>query len=83
MPNSSPGLLSNQSRDKLQRFIAGLPGMACQIELQEGGSIVFAYVSEGCASLLGVPPDDLIRNPSRFLNPIHPEDISKSVTDYG
>jgi signal transduction histidine kinase len=74
MPKSSPGLLSNQLRDKLQRLIAGLPGMACQIELQEGDSIVFSYVSEGCASLLGVPPDDLIRDPSRFLNLIHPED---------
>ncbi len=76
MPNSSPGLLSDQSRDKLQRFIAGLPGMACRIELQKGGSIVFPYVSEGCVSLLGIPPDDLIRDPSRFMSIIHPEDIS-------
>jgi len=76
MSNSSPGLSSNPSRDILQRFIAGLPGMACQIELQEGGSIVFAYASEGCSSLLGVPPDDLIVDSSRFLSLIHPEDIS-------
>ena len=76
MSNSSPGLLSNPSRDKLQRFIAGLPGMACQIELQEEGSIVFSYVSEGCFSLFGFPPDDLIIDSSRFLNLIHPEDRS-------
>jgi len=76
MPNSSPGLLSNPSQDKLQRFIAGLPGMACQIELQDGGPITFSYVSEGCSTLLEVSPDDLLSDSSRFLNLIHPEDIS-------
>jgi signal transduction histidine kinase len=50
--------------------------MACQIELQAGGSIVFTYVSEGCISLLGISPDDLIIDSSRFLSLIHPEDIS-------
>jgi signal transduction histidine kinase len=76
MPNNSPGLLSSPSQDKLQRFIASLPGMACQIELQEGGSITFAYVSEGCSTLLEISPDDLLCDASRFLSLIHPEDIS-------
>ncbi|MEO8331715.1 MAG: PAS domain-containing protein, partial [Gallionella sp.] len=76
MPNSSPGLLSSPSPDKLQRFIANLPGMACQIELQETGSITFAYVSEGCSTLLEVSPQDLLSDSSRFLSLIHPEDIS-------
>ncbi|MFZ5524646.1 MAG: histidine kinase [Pseudomonadota bacterium] len=76
MPNSSPGLLFNPSRDKLQRFIAGLPGMACQIELQEGGSIAFTYVSEGCSALLGPPPEELLCDSSRFISLIHPEDIA-------
>ncbi|MGC2048468.1 MAG: ATP-binding protein [Gallionella sp.] len=75
MPNSSPGLLSEPSQDKLQRFIASLPGMACQIELLEGGSITFTYVSEGCSTLLGVSPADLMRDSSRLLSLIHPEDI--------
>jgi len=76
MPNSSPGLLSNPSQDKLQRFIACLPGMACQIALQEGDSISFVYVSKGCSSLLEFLPEDLLCDSSRFLKLIHPEDIS-------
>jgi len=43
MPKSTPGLLSSPSADKLQGFISSLPGMACQIELQGGGSITFSY----------------------------------------
>jgi signal transduction histidine kinase len=50
--------------------------MACQIELQEGGSIAFAYVSEGCSTLIEVSPYDLLCDSSRFLSLIHPEDIS-------
>ena len=76
MPKSSPGLLSGSSPDKLQGFIAGLPGMACQIELQEDGSITFSYASEGCKALLGVSPGDLLSDSSCFLRLIHPEDIS-------
>lgn len=76
MPKSSPGLLSSPSPDKLQGFIAGLPGMACQIEQQEDGSIIFSYVSEGCKALLGVSPGDLLSDPTCFLSLIHPEDIS-------
>lgn len=76
MPNSSPGLLSSPSPDKLQGFIASLPGMACQIELQEGGSITFPYVSAGCSTLLEVSPDELLSDSSGFLSLIHPEDIS-------
>jgi len=76
MPNSSPGLSSKPSQDKLQRFIAGLPGMACQIELLDGGSVTFSFVSEGCSTLLEVSPANLMSDSSRFLNLIHPEDIS-------
>lgn len=61
--------------DKLQGFIASLPGVACQIELREDGSIAFPYVSERCPTLLGIAPDELQNNASRFLNLIHPDDL--------
>jgi signal transduction histidine kinase len=75
-PKSSPDQSSSPSPDKLQGFIASLPGMACQIELLENGSIKFPYVSEGCLSLLGFTPDALQGNSTYFLNLIHPEDIA-------
>ena len=38
--------------------------------------MAFTFVSEGCATLLGVAPNDLLNDASRFLNLVHPEDIS-------
>jgi signal transduction histidine kinase len=64
------------SHDKLQGFIANLPGMVFQIALLASGSITFPYISEGSLSLLGVTPDVLQKDPSYFLSLIHPEDIS-------
>jgi signal transduction histidine kinase len=66
---------SKPSPDKLQGFIASLPGMACQMELQEDGAIAFPYASEGCSALLRVAPAELQNDASKFLNLIHPEDI--------
>lgn len=75
MPNSLPNPPVSPSPDKLQGFIANLPGVACQIELQEDGSFTFPYVSEGCLTLFGISPNDLQNDASCFLNLIHSEDI--------
>jgi len=75
MPKSLPNPPVSPSPDKLQGFIANLPGMACQIELQKDGSFTFPYVSEGCLTLFGIYPNDLQNDASCFLNLIHPEDI--------
>jgi two-component system sensor histidine kinase UhpB len=64
------------SPDKLQGFIANLPGMVFQIALLASGSITFPYISEGSMSLLGIAPEALQKDPSYFLKLIHPEDIS-------
>lgn len=76
MPTSSCDLPTKPSPDKLQGFIASLPGMACQIALQEDGSITFPYASEGCLTLLNIASNDLQSDASHFLKLIHPEDIS-------
>ena len=75
MPKLSPNLPTSPSPDKLQGFIASLPGMACQIELQKDGTFTFPYVSEGCFTLFGVSANDLQNDPACFLNLIHPEDV--------
>lgn len=64
------------SVDKIKGFIASLPGMACQIQLLENGSIVFSYVSGGCLELVNFTSDDLQRDASYFINLIHPDDFS-------
>lgn len=68
-------LPGSPSPDKIQGFIASLPGMVCQLELQENGSIAFPYVSEGCLGLIGVSPAELQHDAAHFLNLIHPEDV--------
>ncbi len=65
---------ASPSPDKLQGFIANLPGMACQIELQDDGSFTFPYASEGCLTLFGFAADRLQSDASSFLRLIHPED---------
>lgn len=75
MQKAIPNPLASPAPDKLQGFIASLPGMACQIELQEDGSFTFPYVSEGCQPLLGITAAELQADTSRFLALIHPEDV--------
>jgi len=74
MPKETCEPSSKPSPDKLHGFIANLPGMACQIQLEADGLITFPYVSEGCVTLLGIAPQDLQNNPAFFLNLIHPDD---------
>jgi signal transduction histidine kinase len=76
MQEKLPIPLASPSPDKLQGFIANLPGMACQMELQEDGSLTFPYVSEGCSALLNVAPPDLQSDASRLLSIIHSEDVA-------
>ncbi|MDD5299181.1 MAG: histidine kinase [Gallionella sp.] len=76
MPKNSSNPPASPSPDKLQGFIASLPGMACQIELQKDGTFTFPYVSEGCSTLFGVSASDLQNDAACFLNLIHPEDVA-------
>jgi len=76
MPKNIRSRSTSPSPDKLHGFIASLPGMACQIDLLENGTIAFPYVSEGCWALLGITPEALQNDPFNFLNLIHLDDIS-------
>lgn len=75
MQKATPNPPASPAPDKLQGFIASLPGMACQIELQEDGGFTFPYVSEGCQPLLGITAAELQADTGRLLALIHPEDI--------
>ncbi len=75
MPKESfHDLLTNQSPDKLQGFIASLPGMACQVWLDADNALHFPYVSEGCFALLGITPLEIELQPHLLLDMLHPED---------
>lgn len=76
MPKNIPSRPTSPAPDKLHGFISSLPGMACQIDLLENGTITFPYVSDGCRALLGITPEALQDDPFNFLNLIHLDDIS-------
>lgn len=75
MTNSASDHPARPAPDKLQGFIASLPGMACQIQLLDDGTIGFPYASEGCQALLGVPAESLREDSRLFLDRIHADDI--------
>jgi two-component system, NarL family, sensor histidine kinase UhpB len=67
-------LSPSRSPDKLQRFIANLPGMACQIRLDTDSTLHFPYVSEGCFALLGMTASKIKQQPHLMLDMLHPKD---------
>lgn len=75
MPKKSfHDLPANRSSDKLQKLIASLPGMACQVWLDADGALHFPYVSEGCTALVGIAPPEIELHPHLLLDMLHPED---------
>lgn len=75
MPKKSfHDLPANRSPDKLQRFIASLPGMACQVWLDTDGALHFPFVGEGCFALLGITPLEIELQPHLLLDMLHPKD---------
>jgi len=67
-------LPANRSPDKLQGFIASLPGIACRMWLDTDNALHFPYASEGCFALLGITPQEIELQPHLLLDMLHPED---------
>ena len=55
-------------------FLDSLPGMACQIQLDEHGDLNFPYASEGCMDLLGITSTMLEQYPQLLQIRLHPDD---------
>lgn len=60
--------------DELHRFFANLPGMACQIHMENDNILHLPYVSEGSSALLGIAPLELEQHPELLFSALHPED---------
>ncbi len=59
----------------LARVTASVPGVVYQYVVGPDGKERFAYVSERASELFGVPPQEILENPGRFLAVVEPEDI--------
>ncbi|MCK0206664.1 EAL domain-containing protein [Starkeya koreensis] len=52
-----------------------LPGVLYQRATGPNGELVFTYVSARAKDVLGVPAEELVANPARLLELVHPDDI--------
>jgi len=70
--SASNALVQYQSR--FNAIVNHTPGLVYQFVLGADGRHSYPYLSEGCAPLLGVAPDELQRDPDLFLRLLLPED---------
>ena len=72
-----------ETEQRLRAIAANMPGMVFQRVLRPDGTLEFAYVSEGCRSILGMGPDELIAEPQRFLALLDPDEQRGFLTALG
>ncbi|CAA7619200.1 Signal transduction protein [Candidatus Terasakiella magnetica] len=56
-----------ETEQRLRAIAANMPGMVFQRVLRPDGSMEFTYVSEGCRSILGLEPEEMLALPGAFL----------------
>ncbi|CAA7627493.1 EAL domain-containing protein [Magnetospirillum sp. SS-4] len=72
-----------ETEQRLRAIAANMPGMVFQRVLAPDGRFEFSYVSEGCRSILGMGPDELLAEPQRFLALLDPDEQRAFLTALG
>ncbi|MEI7455462.1 MAG: ATP-binding protein [Nitrosomonadales bacterium] len=57
-------------------FLDSLPGMACQIRLDNQEVLHLPYVSDGCVDLLGLSAAELVQHPEQLIKYLHADDAA-------
>ncbi|HBB34333.1 MAG TPA: hypothetical protein DDZ80_13560 [Cyanobacteria bacterium UBA8803] len=63
-----------ESQQQLAVIAANIPGAVYRSLVHSDGQISFIYMSEGEREISGFAPDELIAEPQRYFQMIHPED---------
>lgn len=63
-----------ESEARFRALAANIPGMVFQLVRDEDGTLRFLYVSDGCTTLLGLKPVDLLAAPGVFDDMIEDAD---------
>lgn len=63
-----------QSQTRYLSMVANVPGMVYRIVLKKDGSVSFPFVSDSCAELFDVDPEDVKANGNLLLDKIDSED---------
>ncbi len=72
-----------ETEQRLRAIAANMPGMVFQRILRPDGSLEFSYVSEGCRSILGISPEELMEEPGRFLAILPPDERQGFLASLG
>ncbi|MEO0036639.1 MAG: hypothetical protein RLZZ501_2662, partial [Pseudomonadota bacterium] len=63
-----------ETEQRLRAIAANMPGMVFQRVLWPDGRVEFSYVSEGCRSVLGLEPAELVGESGRFFTLMQDEE---------
>ena len=71
--NSSEEAL-RESEEKYKRVSDNSPAVLYQFMMAPGGEFSFPYVSDVIVDTLGVTPEEVMKDPSKLLGMVHPDD---------
>ena len=63
-----------ESEAKYKRISDNSPAVLYQFLMTQSGEVSFPYVSDIVESIFGVSPEEIIKDPSKLLDMVHPED---------
>ena len=63
-----------ESEARFKRASDNSPAVLYQIMMAPGGEISFPYVSDVIVATMGVTPEEVMKDPSKLLGMVHPED---------
>jgi len=76
--NASQGM--NPHAKLLNQITSVLPSMVYQVRLLPDKTLVFPYVSNKIQEFFELSPQDVVLNPSHFIEKIHPDDIDHLIS---
>ncbi len=65
-----------ESEERLRNIAGNIPGCVYRRVLHPDGSTDVPYVSSGIELMTGVPADNISRDPKKFTNRVHPDDLA-------
>jgi len=72
-----------ETEQRLRAIAANMPGLVFQRVMWPDGQVGFSYVSDGCRTVLGLEPAELIAQPDRLLALMRDEERNAYLTELG
>jgi len=63
-----------ESEAKFKRIADNSPAVLYQLMMTSDGAFSFPYVSDLVMTIMGIPPEDVMKDPAKLLGMVHPED---------